>query len=233
MTKLSEITRENAALRKRVSQLSAAILRINASLDVDTVLQEAVDSARALTGARYGMIVTLDERGEAQDFVSSGITDEDHRRFEQWPDGPQLFKHLRELPGVVRLANLPSYVSELGYSEELIWSNTFQGTPMRYGDTDVGNFFLAEKEGGLAFTDEDEEVLVLFASQAATAIANARTHRDEQRARADLEALIETSPVAVVVFDARTGKPVSLNREASRIVDILRIRAGPRKTCWR
>ena len=223
MANLKEITRENAALRKRVSQLSAAILRINASLDVDTVLQEAVDSARALTGARYGMIVTMDERGDTQDFVSSGFTGEEHRQFEQWPDGPRLFKHLRDLPGVVRLANLSSYVSELGFSEELMRSDTFQGTPMRYGDTDVGNFFLAEKEGGLAFTDEDEEVLVLFASQAATAIANARTHRDEQRARADLEALIETSPVAVVVFDTRTGKPVSLNREASRIADMLRI----------
>ena len=223
MTNLNEITRENEALRQRVSQLSAAILRINASLDVDTVLQEAVDSARALTGARYGMIVSMDESGEIQDFVSSGFTDEEHRQFEQWPDGPRLFKHLRDLPGVVRLENLPAYVSELGYSEELMRSRTFQATPMRHGDTHVGNFFLAEKEGGLAFTGEDEEVLALFASQAATAIANARTHRDEQRARADLEALVETSPVGVVVFDARTGRPVSLNREAYRIADMLRI----------
>ena len=48
---------------------------------------------------------------------------------------------------------------------------------------------------------------MLFAAQAATAIANARTYR------ADLEALIETSPVGVVVFEARTGALVSLNRE--------------------
>ena len=108
MTNNNEIVRENKALRKRVSQLSAAILRINASLDVDTVLQEAVDSACALTDARYGMIVTIDESGETQDFVSSGFTDEEHRQFEKWPDGPRLFKHLRALPGVVRLANLPS-----------------------------------------------------------------------------------------------------------------------------
>ena len=63
----------------------------------------------------------------------------------------------------------------------------------------------------------------MFASQAAAAIANARTYRAEQRARADLEALIETSPVGVVVFDARTGNPVSLNREARRIVASLQV----------
>ena len=78
---------------------------------------------------------------------------------------------------------------------------------------------VVEKESAEAFTDEDEEILVLFASQAATAIANARTYRAERRARADLEALIETSPVGVVVFDVGTGRPVSLNREARRIVE--------------
>ena len=59
----------------------------------------------------------------------------------------------------------------------------------------------------------------MFASQAAMAIANARRHREEQRVRADLETLIDTSPVGVVVFNAGTGVPVSLNREARRLVD--------------
>ena len=54
---------------------------------------------------------------------------------------------------------------------------------MRHRGETVGHFFLAEKESAPAFTAEDEEVLVLFASQAATAIANARSHRDEQRAQ--------------------------------------------------
>ena len=43
---------ENAARRECISKLSAAILRPCASLDLDTVLREIVDSARALTGAR-------------------------------------------------------------------------------------------------------------------------------------------------------------------------------------
>ena len=54
------------------------------------------------------------------------------------------------------------------------------------------------------------------------AITNARRHREEQRARADLETLVNTCPVGVVVFDAKTGAPSSLNREGRRIVDSLR-----------
>jgi len=92
---------------------------------------------------------------------------------------------------------------------------------MRYGTLHVGSFFLTDKEDGEHFTDEDEECLVLFASQAAAAIVNARTYRAEQRARADLEALVETSPVGVAVFDASTGRPSWFNREARRIVEVL------------
>ena len=62
----------------------------------------------------------------------------------------------------------------------------------------------------------------MFASQAALVIANARRYRDELRARGDLEALVNMSPVGVVVFDARTGGLVSVNREARRIVSDLR-----------
>ena len=226
MTNPDDLRRENEALRDRIAKLSAAVLRISASLDLDTVLNEIVETARALTGARYGCITTIDESGEARDFVTSGITPEEHEQMAAWADGPQLFEHLRDLPGPLRLGETRDYIRSLGFSTDLLPSGTLlrslQGTPMRHRDVHVGNFFLVDKAGGQEFTDEDEEVLVLFASQAATAIANARTHRREQRARAGLEALVETTPVGVVVFDARTGRPVSLNREAKRIVGGLR-----------
>ena len=188
---------------------------------------EAADGARALTGARYGIVTTVDETGEARDFVSSGFTEEEHRRFLDWPDRPKLFAHLRDLPGPARLTDLPALVRSLGFSPDPMPAKTFQGTPMRHRGETVGHFFLVGKEGAPEFTDEDEEVLALFAGQAAAAIANARSHRDERRARADLEALVETSPVGVVVFDARTGDPLSFNREARRIVEGLRIPGRP------
>ena len=214
-----EKSRENEALRDRLSRLSAAILRISSSLEPDNVLHEVVDSARALSGARYGLITTLDASGKPQDFVSSGFTPEEYQQLAEWPDGPRLFEHFRSLPGALRLDDLPAYVRSLGYSADLMRSKTFQGTPMRHGGAHVGNFFLAGKEGGGEFTSEDEEILMLFAAQAATAIANARTHRHEQQARAHLEALVDTSPVGVVVLEGRTGHPVSFNREAKRIVE--------------
>ncbi len=215
------LRRELEVLQARVSRLSAAVLRINASLDLDTVLQEVVDSACALTGARYGVIATVDAAGRIEDFVTSGFTSSEKDRMAAWPDGPLLFEHFRSLAAPLRLADLPSYVRALGFSSELMRSKTLQSVPLRHRDMPVGNFFLAEKQSGEEFTREDEEVVVPFASQASAAIANARAHRDERRARSGLETLIETSPVGVVVFDGRTGEPLSFNLEARRIVEAL------------
>ena len=86
----------------------------------------------------------------------------------------------------------------------------------------MGNLYLADKEGEEEFTNSDEETLIMFASQAGMVISNARRYREEQRARNELETLIDTSPVGVVVLDAKTGAPILLNREAARIVDGLR-----------
>ena len=96
---------------------------------------------------------------------------------------------------------------------------SFLGAPIRLRGARAGNLYLSDKEGGGEFTQDDEETLAMFASQAAMAIANARRHREERRARANLETLIDTTPVGVVVFNAVTGVPVSLNREGRRLVD--------------
>ncbi len=97
----------------------------------------------------------------------------------------------------------------------------------------LGSFFLGEKEDGREFTDGDEDVLVLFASQAATAIANARAYRDEQRARADLQALVDTSPVGVVVFDAGTGGSCRSTVRQDRSSRACGCRTAPWSSCRR
>ena len=217
--------RENEALRDRLSRLSEAGLRITEDLDLDTVLQGVVDGARSLTGARISGLTTLDEAGELMSFITSGMTAEDHRRFVELPGGPEFFAYLSSLPEPLRVADFSAYTTALGLPEigpPLGPVGSFLGSPIRLRGEHVGNIYLSDKQEGEEFTQEDEETLAMFASQAAMAIANARRHREEQRARADLETLVNTAPVGVVVFDARTAVPVSFNREARRIVDGLR-----------
>ena len=224
MGNAGDLTQENEALRGRLSRLSEASLRINESLDFGTVLQGVLDSARALTGSRYGVITLLDDAGRIQDFLYSGLTPEESRQFAELPNGMLFFEQLSRISEPLRLRDFHGYVRELGLPEfrpPMAVSSPlpFLAAPLRHRGKGVGGIYVGEKER--EFTQEDEETLVMFASQAALVIANARRHREEQRARADLETLVNTTPVGVLVFDARTGNPVSVNREARRIVNDL------------
>lgn len=188
---VDEASRRSAdrAASSRISSLSSAILRINQSLDVGTVLREVVESARELTGARLGVITTIDQHGDVQEFVTDGFSDETLQLMLEWPDGTRLFEHLRHLSEPLRIADFPAHLRSLGMTPHTWSSPTLQGTPMLHQGEHLGIFFLGDKQDGREFTSEDEEILVLFASQAAAAISNARTHTAVDRARADLEEL--------------------------------------------
>ncbi len=222
VSEADELRQENASLRERLTKLSEASLLVNDSLNFSTVLREVVRNACALTGARYGGMSLLDESGEPEDFVSHGLTPQEHQRLLDLPDEvwAEFINHFTNIHEPLRIRNVGSYIESLGLSSPMHLTS-FVGTPMRHRGMHLGTFYLANKEGDEEFTSEDEEILVMFASQAASAIVNARKYRDEQRVRAYWETLINTSPVGVVVFDARTGKVLSINREARRIVSVL------------
>ncbi len=215
--------RDFDALRERLTLLSEASLRINESLDFDAVLQGVLDSACSLTGARYGVMTLFDEQGELRDFLSSGLTAEEAGMLWAMPDGKRIFESLAHITEPMRVPDFAAYVQALGFDAFTI---PLPGgflraltAPILHRGARVGHVFVGNQEDGAEFTQADEETLVMFASQAALVIANARTHREEQQARADLETLVETSPVGVVVLDARSGAPLLANREASRIVE--------------
>ena len=218
--------RQIQALQERLSRLSEASLRINESLDLDQVLQGVLDSARSLTAARYGVMTLLDDGGRLQDFLSSGTTPEEDTQLWLTPEGLRIFQSLTGASKPLRLPDLVEHVRALGFTEFTnplhVETASFLAAPIFHRGARVGHVFMGDKDGGEEFTQEDEETLVMFASQAALVIANARRHREERQARADLEALVNTSPVGVVIFDAGTGRMASFNREAVRIVDSLR-----------
>ena len=220
MKNAGELERENAALRDRLSRLSQASLRINESLDFEGVLQEVVDSARAITDARFGGLTTVDGSGQLESFLSSGLTPEQHEAL-YTPEGPAIYDLFLNMKEPLRVDDLTAYVKSLGYPGNSAYLKSFLGTPILHRGVPVGLCCVANKEGGGGFTQEDEATLVMFASQAALVIANARRHRDERRARTDLETLVNTTPVGVLVFDAKTGGVTSVNREARRIVSDL------------
>ena len=222
------LKQEIETLRNRLSVLSEAGVRITEDLDLDTVLQEVVNGVRSLTGARISGLTILDEAGDLMSFITSGMTAEEHQRFVDLPGGPEFFAYLSSLPELLRVSDFSVHTTALGLPEigpPLGPVKGFLGAPIRHRGRHIGNLYLSDKEGGLEFTQEDEDTLLMFASQAAMAITNARRHREEQRVRADLETLVNTPPFVAGLRPTGRGEapsyPASLNLRV-KILDFIK-----------
>ena len=203
-SELAEIDRlraENEMLRSRLSGLTEAILRISEDLDLDVVLQEVVDGALILTCARYGAITTTDDAGDFQDVLFSGLSAEDEQVVVGYNRGMELFRYLSGTDEPLRTSNFVAHAESVGFDGFEPHIGAFLGAQIKVRDRQVGTIFVGERPDGSEFTREDKETVEMFASQAAMALTNARRYGDELRARADLQALVSTSPVGVLVVD--------------------------------
>ena len=217
--------REIDRLRARLAKMSEVSRRIIESWDLSTVLQEVVDGARSLTDAQYGAVGVFDDSGRIREFITSGITYEQRQLLGEPPRGLGILGYLNEIQGPLRLADLARHSHSVGFPENHPTMKTFLGVPIRHLGEPVGNIYLTEKEGAEEFSEEDQETLIMFASQAAVAIGNALKYQEEQQARDEMEterrrsaALVESSPVGVMVVDASTRTFASVNQEAERIL---------------
>ena len=82
---------------------------------------------------------------------------------------------------------------------------TFLGVPVLLRGIAYGNLYLTEKEGGGDFSDEDQELVELLASQAAVAIENARLYESATRWSRQLESLIEVERRALAARPSSTA----------------------------
>ncbi len=217
------LEQENRTLRERLSQLTEASARINDSPDVESLLQEVVDSARLLTDSLYGVIVLLHSTGQVEDRLTSGLTPDETNQLSDMPGGLRISEFLSEMQEPLRLQDFQSHARALGLPElrsprPVNSPLSLLAAPIRHRGERLGAIYVASKESGREFTPEDEQTLVMFASQAAVAIGNARNYRDEQRAGTDLETLVDTAPIGILAVDPRSGSLVLVNREARRIL---------------
>ena len=217
MAENDDLRSENERLRSRLSRLTDAILRISQDLELDTVLQEVVDSARSLTDARYAAITTQDESGELQDLVFSGLNSDEIQEVLAIPQGLALFQYLSGLRKPLRTRDFGAHANLAGFPDFSPPIGAFLSAQIRVRGNQVGNIYIGKQQLGSDFTLEDEETLEMFAAQVGAAVNNARRYGEEQRARAYQAALVDTSPVGVVVVDASTRELVQFNEEARRL----------------
>ncbi len=197
-------------------------------LDQKAVLDQVLQAAREITGAQYAALGVLDDRRAVlEQFLTSGIDEEAHRKIGDLPRGRGVLGELIEHPEPLRLPDVGLHPSSYGFPAGHPVMRSFLGVPVLIRGKAWGNLYLTEKEGGGEFTEADEEAAVVLARWAGVAIENARLYELSERRREELEkafrGLEATRDVAVAI-----GGEIALEHVLELIVKRGRALVGAR-----
>ena len=210
------------ATYERARALVEAGIALSSELSLDAVLQKLVETAAALTGAQYAALGVLAPGGQhLERFLVSGIDAETRRTIGDPPAGRGILGVLIREARPLRMRDLAQDPRAVGFPPGHPSMHSFLGVPVTLRGTAYGNLYLTEKEGGLDFTEDDEDTVVLLASQAAVAIENARLYEASTRWSAQLESLNEVMAALLKEFEL----PKLLQLVAGHLRDLLDARA--------
>jgi signal transduction histidine kinase len=162
--------------RAQVQALNIAGMSLTSELETPTVLQRVVEQARAVANAKYAALGVFDVDGLVEEFITSGISDEERARIGPLPHGLGLLGVLQKDQVTLRLRDLHAHPSSVGFPANHPPMQSFLGTPILYRGASLGNLYLTEKQGADEFSADDEEAVRTLAAQAAIAIENARLY---------------------------------------------------------
>jgi signal transduction histidine kinase len=185
--------------------------------DVDTVLRRVVDEACEITGARYGALGVMNDRGDGLDrFITTGIDEQAHAAIGELPRGRGVLGVLITDARPLRLPNVGAHPRSYGFPPAHPPMNTFLGVPIRIRGEAYGNLYLTEKAGGREFDEVDEEAVGVLADIAGIAIDNARLYQRVESRRDELER-------AVVGLEATTeiARAVGGETDLDRILELI------------
>jgi signal transduction histidine kinase len=176
----------------RLRVLVDAGIALSSELSLDALLQRIVETAAGLTGASYAALGVIDRTGQTLErFLTHGVDEETHAAIGELPRGRGILGVLIRQHQPLRLHEIADDPRSVGFPRNHPPMKTFLGVPILLRGVAYGNLYLTEKEGGGDFTEEDEELTMLLAAQAAVAIENARLYESSTRWLRQFETLNE------------------------------------------
>ena len=191
-------------------------------LDLETVLNQVLGTARDLTSARFAALGILDEqKGELERFLTVGLDDEVRRAIGPLPRGHGVLGELIRNPHPLRLPDVTQHPRSYGFPPGHPPMTSFLGVPIAIRGEAYGNLYLTDKAGGEEFTESDEQLVVVLSEWAAVAIDNARLYENVERRRAELERAVRgleaTSAIARAVgFETELNRVLELTAKRGR-----------------
>jgi signal transduction histidine kinase len=177
----------------RKDVLLEAGLALSSELSLPVILQRIVDLAAQLTDARYGALGVLGSGGDLTDFITTGLSKRERDAIGPLPKGRGILGVLIHDAVPLRLERIGVDSRSIGFPANHPPMTTFLGAPVKALGRVFGNIYLTEKRDGQQFTQEDEDDVLVLATQAGVAIANATLYEEAHQRERWLDALRQTT----------------------------------------
>ncbi len=181
----TETPSTQAPAEARVAQLLAlnkAAVAITGELELDNLLQRIIDTARELVGCKYVALGVLGEDGYIERFPTSGISETEREKIGAPPRGHGLLGVMLKAGHSLRIKDMREDPRRVGFPPHHPQMTSLLGVPIFVLGKLVGDLYLTDKIDGPEFSEEDEWLVELLATHAATALTNAGLHADKVRA---------------------------------------------------
>lgn len=187
------VDNREAEIRRRTEQLSAlhtAGLALTTELELSVVLQKVVDLSRDLVNARYGALGVLDEKGsDIQQFVTSGLASEQRSKLGGPPKGRGILGLLIREGVPLRIPDIHAHPLSVGFPPNHPPMHSLLGVPIKSKGRVIGDLYMTDKipessadeDKWTTFSEDDQSLLEMFATQIAIAIENAQLYRQTQQ----------------------------------------------------
>ncbi len=213
---------EHRRLGGAAEALLEAVTAIASDLDLRSVLTRLVEAATQLTDAKYAALGVIGADGLLVEFVTTGLTEEEHRAIGDLPRGRGILGLLIREPEGIRMPEIAAHPASVGFPANHPPMDTFLGVPVRIRGTVFGNLYLTEKRGGAEFTEQDEQLVEALARAAGFVIENARAYGLSELRRRWLEASAEMTETP--------QPPIELDQARRTITELARSVSGVRGT---
>ena len=183
------------------------------------MLQRIIELAAEITGARYGALGVVEE-GRLTEFITTGITPEQRRAIGDLPVGHGILGvliHRGADRTPVRIADISKDPRRHGFPPHHPVMRSFLGAAIVARGEVFGDIYLTEKLGAAEFSEEDEQAILVLASQAGIAIHNARLYEETRRRERWLDAVRDITNAVL----SGTGSDEALALIASRARDLV------------
>lgn len=177
LDRIDEQLRQSARAKDQLQGLLDAVLAITQELELPEVLHRIVTTAMGLVGARYGALGVLHESGEyLEQFITAGLSESERADLAgvDFPRGRGVLGHLIHHPEPMRVQDIHSHPSSVGFPPGHPHMRTLLGAAVRVRGTIYGDLYLSERRDGQPFDRADEEIVVALAGMVGIAIENAR-----------------------------------------------------------